>query len=90
MTIGRSLIVYFVLAYAFAWAVYVPMAVFHLPLPWTVLATLGPTLAAVVARRLGAGDYRAFRIVSDWARTLVVGVAGIIVVLAGGAVVGWR
>jgi len=51
---------------------------FHAPLPWTILATAGPTVAAIVAHRFAEGNTQAFRIGSTWVRTLgatAVGVA---------------
>jgi hypothetical protein len=45
----RPLVVFFVVAYAWAWLVDVPLVILHGRLPWVILATLGPTIAAVVA-----------------------------------------
>src|SRR5438045_3196890 len=58
----RSLIIFFVIAYAWAWLVYVPMVIVHAPPQWVILATLGPTIAAVVVNRIETGTYRAVTI----------------------------
>jgi uncharacterized protein len=81
MAVKNPLIIFFGLAYAWAWIVFVPMVIFHAAPQWTILATLGPTVAAVVAHRVVVGDYRAFRFRSTWLRTLgatVIGVALIV------------
>jgi membrane protease YdiL (CAAX protease family) len=72
------MILFFGVAYAWGWIVYTAMVVFHATPEWTILATLGPTVAALVAHRVTAGNYRAFRLASTWMRTLgatLVGVA---------------
>jgi len=57
------------------------MAVFHATPQWTIVAALGPTVAAVVAHRVTSDDYQAIRIRTAWLRMLgatVVGVALIV------------
>ena len=74
----HPLIMFFALAYAWAWLVFVPMVIFHAPLPWVIVATFGPTVAALVTHRITTGSYRAFQIYTTWPRTLgamAVGVA---------------
>jgi CAAX protease family protein len=74
----HPLIMFFALAYAWAWLVFVPMVIFHAPPQWIVVATFGPTVAALVTHRITTGSYRAFRIYTTWPRTLgamAVGVA---------------
>jgi membrane protease YdiL (CAAX protease family) len=66
----RPLVLFFALACAWAWLVFVPIVIFHAPPPWIVLATFGPTVAALVTHRITAGSYRAFRIYTSWLRTL--------------------
>lgn len=68
--IYSPLVVFFGIAYAWAWIVFVPMVVFHAAPQWTILATLGPTVAAVVAHRVTSGNYRAVRIRTAWLRML--------------------
>jgi membrane protease YdiL (CAAX protease family) len=59
------------------------MAIFHAPLQWTILATLGPTVAAVVTHRVAVGNYQAFRFYATLSRTLRATVIGVgLVVLA--------
>ena len=67
---NRALILFFALAYLWAWLVFVPMVVFHAPIQWVVLATLGPSVAALVTHRVTTGSYRAFRLHATWPRTL--------------------
>jgi membrane protease YdiL (CAAX protease family) len=74
----HPLVVFFALAYAWAWLVFVPMVIFHAPPQWIIVATFGPTAAALVTHRITTGSYRAFRIYTTWPRTLgamAVGVA---------------
>ena len=52
MAPGRTLVLFFAVAYTWAWLIFVPMLVFHLPLPWIALATFGPTVAALVTHRV--------------------------------------
>ena len=80
-TSNQALVVFFALAYAWAWAVYIPMVIFHAPLPWTVAATLGPTVAAVAAQRWTAGNYRAFRVRAAPWRLLGATAAGVALML---------
>jgi uncharacterized protein len=77
----RALFIFFGLAYAWAWLVFVPMVVFRAPLEWSILATLGPAAAALLTHRVTTGSYRAFRIYGAWPRTLgatAIGVALIV------------
>jgi membrane protease YdiL (CAAX protease family) len=52
------------------------MVVFRLPLWWTVVATLGPTLAALITHRLSTGSYSAFRIYTRWVPMIVASALG--------------
>jgi len=70
MAPGRTLVLFFAIAYTWAWLIFVPMVMFHLPLPWIAVATFGPTVAALVTHRVAAGSYRAFRVYATWRRTL--------------------
>jgi membrane protease YdiL (CAAX protease family) len=54
----------------------------HLPIEFSIIASFGPTIAAVVTNRLAYGDYRAFQVNVSWPRTLVASVIGIALVLA--------
>jgi membrane protease YdiL (CAAX protease family) len=73
----HTLAVFFAIAYAWAWVVFVPMVVFRAPLQWTVAATFGPTVAALITHRVTTGSWRAFRVSSTWRRTLGATAAGI-------------
>lgn len=81
MSIRRELVIFFVLSYLWAWLVMIPLAWFHGPLQWTILATLGPTFGALVTQRLSGGNYRAFRFSPSWPRTGLALVIGILLVL---------
>lgn len=73
---------FFALSYAWAWLVFVPMAIFRAPPQWIVVAAVGPTVAALVTHRIATGSYQAFRIYATWSRALgsmAVGVALMIV-----------
>jgi len=65
-----TLVIFFAIAYAWAWLIFVPMVMFHAPLQWTTIATFGPTVAALVTHRMTTGNYRAFRLYTTWPRTL--------------------
>ncbi|PYV68138.1 MAG: hypothetical protein DMG96_37255 [Acidobacteria bacterium] len=77
----RELILFFVLAHGFSWLVFVPLVIFHGPLQWVILATFGPTFAALVTNRIVAGNYRAFRVSTSWARTMGATVLGVVVIV---------
>ncbi len=77
----RELITFFVLSYIWAWLVFIPLALFHGPIQWTILATFGPTAAALITQRISRGDYRAFRLVGSWRRTVLALVLGIVLIL---------
>lgn len=81
MAVTDPLILFFGLAYAWAWIVYVPMVIFHGPPQWTILATLGPTLAALAAHRATAGNYRAFHFYTTWSRTFGASAVGVALML---------
>ena len=77
----RPLLLFFMLAYGLAWLVYVPLALMAGPLQWTVLATLAPTLAALLTHRLATGSWRAFRLADTPARTILGALAGVALVI---------
>jgi membrane protease YdiL (CAAX protease family) len=80
MTWNAPLVRFFALAYAWSWLVFGLMVIFHLGPQWTILATLGPTVAALVASRArGAG--RAFSVAPNWGRAVVATVVGIVLIL---------
>jgi membrane protease YdiL (CAAX protease family) len=55
----------------------VPMAVVHARPQWVILATLGPTIAAVVVHRIEAGNYRAVAIFTNLPAVLVATAVGV-------------
>jgi len=77
----RPLITFFVLAYACAWIVYVPMVIVHAPPQWVILAAFGPTLAAVIANRIETGSFRAVVIFTDLPRMLGATAIGVALML---------
>jgi membrane protease YdiL (CAAX protease family) len=64
-----TLVMFFAIAYAWAWLIFVPMVIFHAPMQWTAVAAFGPTVAALVTHRVTTGNYRAFRVSTTWLRT---------------------
>jgi membrane protease YdiL (CAAX protease family) len=72
-----TLVIFFAIAYAWAWLIFVPLVIFRGRLEWIAVAALGPTIAALVTHRLTAGNYRAFRFYSTWRRTLGATAAGV-------------
>ena len=53
------------------------MVVLRAPPPWIIVATFGPTVAAVITHRVTTGSCRAFRISATWRRTVGATVAGV-------------
>lgn len=78
---SRPLFIFFAIAYTWAWLVFVPLVMFHGRPEWIVVATFGPTVAALAVHRMTTGDYRAFRIVPSWPRTIGATTLGIALVL---------
>jgi len=78
----RPLVLFFVLAYAGAWLVFVPLVLLRGSLVWTALATVAPTLAAIVTHRVTTGSWRAVRVISGWQRGVVAGVLGVLLMMA--------
>jgi uncharacterized protein len=79
--VTNELIIFFVLAYVWAWAVYLPMVLSHAPLQWAILATMGPTIAAIVAHRVTTGHFRAFRFLTGWLPVLRGTVIGVMLII---------
>lgn len=72
---------FFVLAYLLSWSVFLPVVLFQLPPPLTILATFGPLLAALLTHRLATGNYLVFPLNTTWGRTLGGTALGIILVI---------
>jgi membrane protease YdiL (CAAX protease family) len=81
MSSKRELIIFLVLAYVWAWLVFVPLVLLRGPLQWTILATFGPTVAAFITQLVSRGDYRAFRLGPSWPRTGLAVLVGVCLVL---------
>jgi membrane protease YdiL (CAAX protease family) len=74
---SRTLVIFFAIAYAWAWLVFVPMVVLRAPLPWISVATFAPTIAALITHRVTMGSWRAFRLSATWPRTVGATAAGV-------------
>ncbi|MGQ0736605.1 MAG: CPBP family intramembrane glutamic endopeptidase [Acidobacteriota bacterium] len=81
MTTPKTLVVFFAIAYAWAWLVFVPLVIVRGPLEWTVVAAFGPTIAALVTHRVTTGNYRAFRLSTTWPRMLGATAVGVALML---------
>jgi membrane protease YdiL (CAAX protease family) len=77
----RTLVIFFAIAYGWAWLVFVPMVVLRAPPEWIVLATFGPTVGALITHRVTTGSWRAFRISATWPRTIGATVAGVALII---------
>lgn len=51
LVVRAPLFSFFALAFALSWAVTIPMVLLHGPPQWMVLATFGPTIAALMVSR---------------------------------------
>ena len=79
----RALVVFFVTAFCWAWAVFIPLAYFRGPMEWTILATMAPTVAVLVAQWTVAGNLRAVRLWTGWLRVFGASAIGVaLIVLA--------
>jgi len=73
----HTLAIFFAIAYTWAWLVFVPLVVMRAPLQWIVVATFGPTVAALITHRVTTRSWRAFRVSTTWRRTVGATAAGI-------------
>jgi membrane protease YdiL (CAAX protease family) len=82
---NRALLLYFLLAYAISWVLFAPLVlsragvgVLHvnISIAWSVVGTLGPTLAALIAQWRTEGNLRAFRFRTSWKRFALGAIAG--------------
>ena len=81
MSDARQLTIFLVVAYAYSWLVESCVILMHLRIEFIILATLGPTIGAVVAQRLATGSYRPCQFNVSWRRTLVAAALGIALVI---------
>jgi hypothetical protein len=82
MSNARQLAIFLLIAFAFPWLVEGCMILMQLRIEFIILATIGPTIGAVVAQRLAAGSYRQCRLNVSSRSTLVAAALGIAVVIA--------
>jgi membrane protease YdiL (CAAX protease family) len=82
MSVARQLTVFLVVAYGYSWLVESCMILMHLRIEFIILATLGPSIGAVVAQRLATGSYKPCRLNVSWRRTLVAAALGVPLVIA--------
>jgi hypothetical protein len=63
------LVIFFAIAYVWAWLIFVPLVIFRGRLEWTAVAALGPTIAALVTH---PGNQRFARVIANrlWQRNL--------------------
>ncbi len=79
--VGGSLTLFFALAYAISWLVFMPIILWHAPIQLIAAASFGPTIAALITHRLSTGSYRAFSFHWTRPRTLVASIVGAVVVV---------
>jgi membrane protease YdiL (CAAX protease family) len=72
---------FFSIAFAYTWLVETWMILAHARVEFTILATCGPTISAIITHRLAAGNYRAFRFHASWARTFGASGLGVLLIL---------
>ena len=75
------LTVFFILAYALSWPVFLHMVVFSAPPQLTILASFGPTIAALITHRLATGSYRFLPLHASWFRTLGASLLGVALII---------
>jgi len=74
--------IFFTLAFGISWILFVPMVSARaVKPPLIVAASFGPTVAAIVTHRLGAGSYRAFRFFTTSRRVIVGTMTGCVLVV---------
>lgn len=81
---SSPLISFFALAFALSWAVTIPMVLLQGPPEWMVLATFGPTIAALAVSRVAAGSYKFWAGSAgsiDWMRQVTGAAAGVALVV---------
>ena len=78
---NRPLLLFFGIAYLWAWPFVLAVAFWKVPIEWFIPASFGPTIAAVAAHRLTAGNYRAFHWYSNWRRVAAGAAAAIVFTL---------
>ena len=82
MSSTRQLVLFFAIAFAFTWIVGGCMMFWHLRIEFMIVASLGPTIAALITQRLSTGNWRAFRFNVSWPHTLAATGIGATLVVA--------
>lgn len=78
---ARQLFLFVALTYAVGWLVFIPLVVLRGSLEWTTLATVAPTLAALLTHRITTGSYRAIRVTTAWPRAAAAGLLGALLMM---------
>src|SRR5438270_3186863 len=81
MSNARQLAIFLAITYAYSWPIVACMIFMHLRIEFSILATFGPTIGAVVTQRLASRSYRACRLNVSWRRTLAAAALGIALVI---------
>jgi membrane protease YdiL (CAAX protease family) len=81
VTDGRQLLTFFGIAFAYTWTWAAVMIVWHLRIEYSIAASAGPLIAALITNRLAANRTPAFRLNVDWRRTAVASILGVALVL---------
>ncbi|MBN8731862.1 MAG: CPBP family intramembrane metalloprotease [Acidobacteria bacterium] len=84
LVVGAPLISFFALAFSLSWAVMIPMVLLHGPPQWMILATFGPTIAALAVSRVATGSYNFWMASAGsikWIRQVSAAVAGVALVV---------
>lgn len=82
MSNTRQLALFFAIAFKFTWAVGGCMMFWRVRIEFLIVASLGPTIAALITQRLATGNWRAFHINGSWPRTAAAVLVGAVLVLA--------
>jgi len=81
IAVNHPLTMFFTLAYVCSWLVFLPMILLRAPIELTILASFGPTLAALITHRLATGYYGAFRLYTTLSRTLIATASGTLLII---------
>jgi uncharacterized protein len=82
VAVRHPVAVFVALAYSFSWCFYLPMIIKDTVIvPLIVIATFGPSLAAIITHRITTGHFWPFPIGSSWRRVLFGTVIGFVLVV---------
>ena len=77
----RPLLIFFSLAYLFAWLSWLPLVLSQtgigylsvkIPMPYVVIGTFGPSLAALITQKLSNGKFKFFNFQFSW-KAIIIG-----------------